>query len=218
MVAILRFFYVAGGAQAYNLISQGDSITFGYTLPDTTHAYPARTATAMGTRYGSAINLGLTGYRVDELTSVWNNTGHTNLSQTMPNIVTCLAGINNVRDNTDATTIIAYIQAWHDAVRTSLNANSGGHPNYILWGTMTSVATDSSSAQKQVRLDVNSYLRANWASMGFDGLFDAGADADVGVMPINSSYFTDDLHPNDAGQVRIASNCLVPELHRLGLI
>ncbi len=212
--------------QLYNYVACGDSITFGYALPapNTPFAYPARAAALMGPAFGTPTNRGLTGYRLDELTAGWVNNGAASLRQDMPNIVSMMGGINNIlSDNISYSALLAMVQAWRAAVATSFAANTGGHPNYQIWGTLTAIE-NGNTAKNATRAQINAYMRANYVAEGFDGLFDfgigSGPDPYMGLMPFSPAtpsniYFVDGLHPTILGQELLAFDA-AREFKRLG--
>ncbi len=219
---LASFYYQASPPVRFALDSNGDSITDGYmnVLPvDKSQAYPERAQVVMGGSY-SVVNRGLIGYRIDEIVTNWIGTGAASLSTAVPNIVTCMAGRNNIFDvvNNTAGFIEAQIQDWYDAVKTDLDANTvaTGHPNYQIWVSMCSI--DGTAGQNAVWTAVEAWIQSNWRSIGFNALCDVGADSRIGGLPLNTTYFQPDkVHLNVAGQI-IAGDLLVDQLQGLGLV
>ncbi len=212
---------LGGVAQAYNLIAWGDSITAGYNAvtPGVTSnsvAYPAVAATTMGSRYGTPINRGVVGERINEMTSLFGVNGAANLRSDMPNIVTCMGGVNNVIDGTDATTILGYINAWATAVNNAFTALGSSFPNYLIWVEMTTMGVTYGAPAKAVLASVNATMRSGYLARGFNGSVAVSLDTQMGVDPRVQANFSDELHPNVLGHTRLAAD-LVTTLQGMGL-
>ncbi len=217
-------------AQVYNLIAQGDSITKGHSaitpgVDNPEVAFPQIACNTMGGRYGVAVNLGVVGARIADLTTAWNANGYKNLRTDVPNVVVLLAGVNDVLVGNDGTapgiaaqvaSIEADIATWVAAVRTKLNIIGGSQ--YIILGTMCSMDAATAASTKAVWTAVNANTTSNYLSIGADGLMNVYGDVQMGAaVQVTANFAADKLHPLAVGDVFMGAD-LSTALTGLGLV
>ena len=80
---------------------------------------------------------------------------------------------------------------------------AAAHPWLIIWSTMPPAANTAYPANfDPIRDAVNTWIRANWRSLGIAALSDFGADGRTGIdgCEQNGTYYgADKTHPIDAG-------------------
>lgn len=175
-------------------VADGDSITRGYS---TTNPSTKNWAAQLAGLTGKTIsNSGVDGDKLESIDSGWASSG----IAAQYNPASCnwyfqQAGCNDMR----AGATLSQLQGWIQSIMAK--AKAAGYlcavctilpENYVGWN----------GSAETVRTGYNTWLKANYSSfcdllIDFDGI---AAMAD----PSNTTYYTDGLHPTDAGQLLLA--------------
>jgi hypothetical protein len=187
-----------------HIVYEGDSMTAG-NANTPLWTYPRQAAELLGLPEQNISNLGVGSSTWADLTTrqaacdAQINAGYTR------NILTVWCGFNDLR--TDVRTL-AQIKSDMATYCTARRAAGWTGTNKLIVGTLTpSTAADSSVNYEANRQDLNTWIRANYASWA-DGVMDTGADANIGAVNASNNtvyYKTDKIHQNTVGAGVVAT-------------
>jgi len=191
-------------AVEYQLIGVGDSIMLGAALSASTaynyaHSMMGVLAAQAGARFGTPLNLAVSGAHLPAIQVQWSGTGSASCVSNATNILVAEGGINDVGAGTPVATINADYQALVQAMSARASAVAGGRPQAVVATTLFGTAGTTANA-----LAVSANTRANYLSWGAAGV--TMLLADFGNDPVltaaNSNYTQDGTHPTVPGDQR----------------
>lgn len=195
-----------GASQLIELLLDGDSISYGYGTTDhTTKAPFAQLQPLLPTgRYGGFYNMAVSGQRSDQMAANagarvaalldFNTFGRAKLFVLIgPNDIAQGYGIAHLQQYVTAY-VAAVANPRLDVILVTLIASKWSQSN-------TSTLTDA-QIQAQIN-DHNAWIRTNAVSIGAAGFVDMARDVRL-QNPLDTTYYLDGIHPNDAGSLVMA--------------
>ena len=180
--------YVPSSSHPAIVTCEGDSLTYGY---GATNSYPTQMAALLSSSYGTPLNKGISGLRVDQLNDTY---ACADVDMTYDAVKTAIAplwaGTNDLAAGASAVTVEARLITWWG------NRRDLGFK--VLAFTITPRADAGWTGPMETQRGLlNTWLRANWATY-VNGLVDLESDSRL-LDPHNGTYYYDLLHMVDAG-------------------
>lgn len=171
------------------LVADGDSIASGYLA-----------TTGFVERFGALAgwpvqNLAVAGETIVHLDATFGSRGVAALyDQSTATTLLIWAGINDILGGASVATVQAALTSY------CAKARAAGYR--VITATALPDAT-LATGQESSRQALNTWLRANWASI-CDGLMDAAAIPQLSSTPVVGTWWNDSAHPSDAGHALLA--------------
>jgi hypothetical protein len=191
----------------------GDSIMLGAALNANAQiadflSFMGVAANQLGFRFGTPLNLGVSGAQLPAILSTWNATGAPSLVNG-PNVGVGEGGINDLGAGATVVQINTRTQALYTAMSSAMSAKAGFGPQFCVVTTLFGPAGNTPNAQL-----INANTRANFASWGAAGVTMVLSDfgADPVLVAANTNYTQDGTHPTIPGDQRagtILANALI---------